>query len=140
MNNQRKEIKMLGLKFKCHFRTGMICPKNMMCENCEYQPEPNEKKNGKNEPVNIIWQEISEGVKEPVCPSCREYPYSLKRCLFCGQKFLTDDITKQWNKPSKEVRTDCIVCGGKNTMVGNRAKSNGHLHAICEKCGARMME
>ena len=50
-NKWRKEIKMLGLKFKCHFRTGMT---------------------------------------------------SLK--------------------------------------MGNRAKNNGHLHAICEKCGTRMME
>jgi len=37
-------------------------------------------------------------------------------------------------------RMDCIMCGGKGTLVGNRSKFNGHFHGECEACGARIME
>lgn len=34
-------------------------------------------------------------------------------------------------------RLDCIMCGGKGTIVGTRAK-NGHFHGECEVCGCRI--
>ncbi|MDD6762834.1 MAG: hypothetical protein PUD92_04225 [Clostridiales bacterium] len=40
----------------------------------------------------------------------------------------------------KTERTHCIMCGGANSVVGTRAKINGHFHGKCEKCGAVYME
>lgn len=45
---------------------------------------------------------------------------------------------KAFNEPSQEESMTCPFCGGK--MVGLRSKCNGHFHAVCEKCGARVME
>ena len=40
----------------------------------------------------------------------------------------------------EEERMDCPCCGGHDTMVGTRARINGHFHGRCTQCGARMME
>lgn len=42
--------------------------------------------------------------------------------------------------PPEEIRMDCFLCGGENTMVGTRAKVNGHFRGRCEKCGAKVIE
>lgn len=65
---------------------------------------------------------------------------SLERCVFCGQRFLPDALTEEWSKPPEEVRMDCPSCGGKSTMVGARARSNGHFHGQCTVCGCVVME
>ena len=48
--------------------------------------------------------------------------------------------TKKNEAGYPEVRMDCFMCGGKNTMVGIRAKYNGHFWGRCEACGIRVME
>lgn len=76
----------------------------------------------------------------PECPICGEMPYSTVQCHWCGQRFIQDEDIQKYNEPNPEVRMNCIMCGGKNTMVGTRDKYNNHFHGHCEKCGAVMME
>ena len=99
-----------------------------------------DKENGKAEPVHIRWAEDYWSGRYPECPSCGNMPYSLERCVFCGQRFLPDALTEEWSKPPEEVRMDCPSCGGKSTMVGARARSNGHFHGQCTVCGCVVME
>lgn len=133
-------IKFSDVHFTCHWDPARTCEKELMCGACEYQPADDDKPNGKKEPVKIGWEE-SYGGTWPQCPACGEMPYSTERCTFCGQKFIQDDPELQeYTKPPEEVRMDCFMCGGHNTMVGTRARSNGHFHGQCEKCGCRMME
>lgn len=49
-------------------------------------------------------------------------------------------LADAWKEPPKEERMDCIMCGGKNTLVGHRARVNGHFHGKCEQCGCKIME
>lgn len=93
-------------------------------------------------PVRLAWVDELDGVTDsiirnaiPECPHCGEMPYSTKRCVFCGQRFIQDDRTAEFNKPPETVRLNCPSCGGKNTLVGTRSKINGHFHGKCEKCG-----
>jgi len=67
-------------------------------------------------------------------------PYNLERRVFCGQRFVKDDLAKKRERPSEIVRMDCIECGSKGAMRGTRARSNGHFHGKCENCGAKMHE
>ena len=90
--------------------------------------------------VHIRWAEDYWSGRYPECPSCGNMPYSLERCVFCGQRFLPDALTEEWSKPPEEVRMDCPSCGGKSTMVGARARSNGHFHGQCTVCGCVVME
>ena len=76
---------------------------------------------------------------DPVCPHCGEMPYSYERCVFCGQRFVQDEKTEEMSQLPEEESTDCLFCGGKETMKGYRTKINGHFHGKCEKCGAVMM-
>lgn len=76
----------------------------------------------------------------PMCPVCGEMPYDTEQCHWCGQRFIQDDPELQEYENHPEVRMDCPICGGKNTMVGARSNYNGHFHGFCEKCGVRMME
>ena len=124
----------------CHWDGDLVCKRRYLCGGCPHQPDDDEKGNGKAEPVHIRWVVDCDGSKIPECPSCGEMPYSVKRCTFCGQKFLTDAIADAWNEPLEEERMDCLVCGGKGTIVGTRAKSNGHFHGRCTACGCLVME
>lgn len=99
-----------------------------------------DKPNGKAAPLPIAWEQDYGGGIFPQCPACGEMPYSLDRCTFFGQRFIKDDRAKEWEQPPEEVRMDCFVCGCHNTVAGTRARSNGHFHGQCEKCGCRMME
>lgn len=94
-------------------------------------------------PMALQWKDSFDGCRdiiipnsEPVCPHCGIMPYSLDECVFCGQRFIQDDNTEEYSKPPEEERQDCVMCGGKNSVVGVRAKINGHFHGQCEKCGA----
>ena len=99
-----------------------------------------DKENGKAEAVQLRWTDDYDGGRVPECPSCGQMPYSLERCIFCGQKFLPDALTEELSKPPEEVRMDCPSCGGENTLVGARARSNGHFHGRCTACGCVVME
>lgn len=124
----------------CHWDKGLVCKKEFYCDTCEHQPAADDKENGKAEPVHIRWAEDYWSGRYPECPSCGNMPYSLERCVFCGQRFLPDALTEEWSKPPEEVRMDCPSCGGKSTMVGARARSNGHFHGQCTVCGCVVME
>ena len=124
----------------CHWDKNLVCKKRFNCDGCKHQPADDDKENGKAEPVHIRWVEDYDGSKIPECPSCGEMPHSLDRCIFCGQKFLPDETTEKWSEPPEEVRMDCLCCGGKGTLVGTRAKSNGHFHGQCTACGCVVME
>ncbi len=126
-------------KIPCHWHPEMICQNGKDCGECEHQPADDDKKNGKAPPRHIVWDRGEYGTF-PECPACGEMPYSYERCIFCGQKFLPDETAEEMKKPAEEVREDCPLCGGKNTMVGIRARCNGHFHGKCEKCGCQIME
>lgn len=53
-------------------------------------------------PVPLEWKDSYDGMcdkiipnGEPVCPHCGEMPYSYEQCVFCGQRFVQDDNTKE---------------------------------------------
>ena len=126
-------------EFSCYWHN-FTCEKNQECETCEHQPAPEDKPNGKAAPVKITWDVNFMGTY-PECPSCGEMPYTCDRCFFCGQPFIQEDEKLQeYVKPPEEVRLNCFMCGGINTLVGVRAKINGHFHGSCEQCGARVIE
>ena len=128
--------------FPCHWHEDVVCTSGQMCDGCEHQPAPEDKQNGKAPPVPLKWEPNCDGggMGWPICPACGEMPYSTVRCLFCGQEFIQDEVTAEYSSEPEEERQDCMVCGGKKTLVGYRAKSNGHFHGICEACGCRVME
>ncbi|MCX4355910.1 MAG: hypothetical protein OSJ43_06750 [Oscillospiraceae bacterium] len=102
---------------------------------------------GLRKPVRLVWTDDYNFATDsiirnaiPECPHCGEMAYNTKRCVFCGQRFIQDEHTAEWNKPSEIIKMNCPHCGGKNTLVGARSKINGHFHGECEKCGCRIME
>lgn len=143
LRRRRRTTEMIDtgdLTMYCHWGKGLVCKKEFYCDTCEHQPAADDKENGKAEPVHIRWAEDYWSGRYPECPSCGNMPYSLERCVFCGQRFLPDALTEEWSKPPEEVRMDCPSCGGKSTMVGARARSNGHFHGRCTACGCVVME
>ena len=124
-----------NLRFTCHWNKRMVCKNDHHCKECSFQPADDVKSNGKNEPMKIAWDKSEYGIW-PKCPSCGEMPYSTERCFFCGQRFIQDDPELQeYIKPTPLLKLDCLRCGGKGTLVGRRAKCNGHFHGKCEICG-----
>lgn len=98
-------------------------------------------------PAYLIWADEYDGMTDriisnavPKCPHCGEMAYNTKRCMFCGQRFVQDEHTVEWNKPPEVVKMPCPHCGGENTLIGTRSKVNGHFHGRCEKCGCILME
>lgn len=75
----RREIfkKCGGIIFMCHWDERIECMKGLMCVGCENQPPNEEKKNGKNPPIDFVGYE---------CPACGQPTYSDTVCVFCGQK------------------------------------------------------
>lgn len=71
------------MKFTCHWHKNLICEHELNCQSCKYQPDDDEKPNGKNDPILIKWETDFAGTM-PVCPVCGEMPYSFDRCMFCG--------------------------------------------------------
>ena len=86
-------------------------------------------------PLPIQWGE-EYWARVPVCPACGDITDSLEQCKFCGQKFLPDEAVRERRKIS---RYDCLLCGGKKTMVCTRVEYNGHLRGKCASCGAAIM-
>lgn len=129
------------VEFKCHWDDNRVCENEHFCSGCQYHPSDDDKPNGKKPPIKIGWECEYDGSVFPQCPACGEMPYSTERCTFCGQRFIQDDSQLQeYTKPTPEERMDCFICGGKNTMVGRRAKCNGHFHGHCEQCGCTVIE
>ena len=124
---------------QCYFDKGVFC-EEPYCEGCKHNPPPEEKQNGKNAPVSLIWVQDYDGSTFPKCPSCGEMPYDLHTCFFCGQKFLGDETVDEWEKPPEVEAIQCPVCGAKDGLEGTRAKSNGHFHGVCKFCGTRIMD
>lgn len=123
-------------KMTCNWDKERICERNLYCGGCEYQPNPEDKKNGKNPPVKLPI--VFDGYGNiPECPSCGEMPYSTEQCIFCGQKFIQDEEVEEYNKPNF-VTEKCPLCGGE--MVGTRSKYNGHFHGSCKNCGVSVIE
>lgn len=140
IKNRRKIPTLADLHFACNWDSERECDNSLLCEDCPYQPADDDKPNGRNDPIKVKW-DSSEFGTWPECPSCGEMPYSLDRCFFCGQKFDQDDPDLQdYRKQPEEIRMDCFACGGVNTLVGHRAKCNGHFHGHCEKCGVNIIE
>lgn len=102
---------------------------------------------GLRKPVRLMWQDTYDGATDriirnavPECPRCGEMPYNTKRCVFCGQRFIQDEVVAEYNKPPEKVVLNCPRCGGENTLIGARAKCNRHFHGKCEKCGCELTE
>lgn len=131
---------MIDFKWKCTWDSTLDCPKgDPYCEGCEHQPADDDKPNGRKPPVPIEWERDYGGVI-PVCPVCGEMPYSLERCIFCGQKFIKDDRALELEKPLEVEHMDCFMCGGKGTVEYTRSRYNGHRSGHCTACGIRFME
>lgn len=73
----------------------------------------------------------------PKCPVCSEMPYSTKQCHWCGQRFIQDEETAEYEKPLTAEGT-CFICGKPVTM--HISRYNAHKSYKCEHCGVRMME
>ncbi len=102
---------------------------------------------GLRKPIRLMWNDVCDGATdkiirnaEPKCPHCGEMPYSTVQCVFCGQRFIQDEAIAEYNKPPEKVVMNCPMCGGEKTLIGARAKCNGHFHGKCEKCGCEIME
>lgn len=97
----------------------------------------------------VIWEDdFNEGgTGYPKCPECHELAYGIDyldengigRCPFCGQQYKLDEEGKKKAEPNPEETRWCPNCE-KRTIVGRRAKSNGHFHGKCTNCGLLMIE
>ena len=121
------------MKLKCHFDDSRECRNERLCGLCEFQPDDDEKKNGKNPPAVIDWR-TEYGMTVPYCPSCVEMAYSTERCVFCGQR-LIDTRDKSARKPmfegvmEREEGIYCPECGGN---LENTSKLVYHMDGATE--------
>lgn len=105
----------------------------------------------RSDPMPIIWEtdydDDERGVGYPKCPNCHELAYGLEEiadgktgfCPFCGQRYYIADEDREKAEPNPEETQICPMCG-KETLVGRRAKCNGHFHGTCTNCGCTVME
>lgn len=122
-----------NLKPHCFF-DGEICDQDFgFCKNCSRKQTLPAKK--------VEWEkETWDGehyITYPVCPTCGEMVGGTE-CDGCGQKFLMTDDLQEYLKPPQPIQFDCLICGGKNTVIGTKNNHNSHVHGICEKCGAEI--
>ncbi len=61
------------------------------------------------------------------------------RCPFCGQLYELDEEGRKKAEPNQEETLTCPKCK-QDTMVGRRAKSNGHFHGRYTNCGCVILE
>lgn len=98
----------------------------------------------------VTWEKgygDENGVGNPICPECGNLAYGLDevdaegvgRCPICGQRYQLDEEDKKKMEPNPEETRICMMCH-QNTMVGRRAKSNGHFHGKCTNCGCVIVE
>ena len=119
--------------WKCHFDAGRECKNERYCGLCEFQPDDDDKKNGKKPPVAIDWR-TEYGMTVPYCPSCGEMAYSTERCVFCGQR-LIDKREKAARKPrfdgvmERQEGIFCPACGGN---LEHTSKLVSHMDGLLE--------
>ena len=126
---------------------GETCDGAMMCSACDRQDLTNLPHS--NDPVKIIiWEDDfgEGGTGYAKCPECHELAYGMMepdengigQCPFCGQHYQYDEEGKEKAEPAPEETILCVNCG-KMTMVGRRAKCNGHFHGRCTNCGSSVI-
>ena len=125
---------------KCYWHDFLCTNKKKECTTCEHEPPADDKENGRADPIPIIWERSYGDSIFPMCSACGEMPYSVSRCVFCGQRFIKDQRAIEWEKPQKVETGDCSSCGGKGTMRYTKARSNGHMRGYCVSCGMRMIQ
>jgi len=127
---------------------GKPCDNYLLCHGCErmnLDGLPHSK-----DPVKfIIWEDNFEegGAGYPRCPECHELVYGMSKadengigqCPFCGQHCRYNEEGAEKAKPGPQEIHICPHCGDE-TLVGRRAKSNGHFHGRCRKCGCTVVE
>ena len=140
----RSAKQFFSVNWKCRY-DGYPCDKALCCQGCD-RMKLNDLPNANAPTGTVIWVD-SYGGKEPQCPECHEYAYGMSdpdengigQCPFCGQHYQFDEEGRERAKPNPEETILCVSCG-QMTMVGRRAKSNGHFHGRCTNCGATMIQ
>lgn len=64
----------------CHWDEDLKCDHEFLCNECQHQPAPEDKPNGKAEPVMIEWSEDYDGGLYPKCPACGCQLLLSRRC------------------------------------------------------------
>lgn len=94
-------------------------------------------------PAPIEWRDYFDGMAdkiipcgEPVCPYCGEMPYSYEQCVFCGQRFLTDESGNDNTAPQREMREGepIIFMDGICPECGCSSGNGGYGSLRC-RCG-----
>ena len=74
--------------------------------------------------------------KEFYCDTCEHQPAADDK-----ENGKAEPVHIRWAEDYWSGRyPECPSCGGKSTMVGARARSNGHFHGQCTVCGCVVME
>ena len=73
----------------------------------------------------------------PMCPICGEMPYSTEQCHWCGQRFVQDEVIKEYSEP-QTIKCKCRSCGKPGVMFVS--KYNGHKSFHCSHCGMAWVE
>lgn len=124
---------MASYAWKCHFDDNLECKNNRYCGTCEFQPDDDDKMNGKNQPSLIEWR-TEYGITVPYCPSCGEMSYSADRCVFCGQR-LIDNREEKNRKPRFSgviERQEGLYCPKCGSNVEDTSKLVSHMDGMLE--------
>jgi len=131
-------IKLSDMKRKCYWHEDVVCELDRFCGGCKHQPLPEDKKNGKEPPVDIKWVN-DYGMMTPYCPKCNDMAYSTERCVFCGQKFNNNEPPEKNKRELSGVTEDgkCEKCGNDEfEMVAHADGADFYIYEYrCKKCG-----
>ena len=125
----------------CHWNKRLVCKKGFYCDTCKHQLAADDKENGKAEPVQLRWTEDYDGGRVPGMPLLWEYAVQ-----FGAVHLLRSKISARCAHKGVEQAAGGSTHGlsllrrGENTLVGARARSNGHFHGRCTACGCVVME
>lgn len=93
-------------------------------------------------PVPLLWVDTYNGMEDkiihngaPECPHCGEMPYSTKRCVFCGQRFIQDEAIAEYNKPPEKVMMNCPMCGSEKLLSEQSQKLTDIFTGNVESAG-----
>ena len=139
---EKKLIDFVSKSEKCIWNKEIKCEKDWSCSGCEHQPPYSKKANESIPPVLVPWEAYDEGSIFPRCPSCGKLAYEINHCVFCGQRFITEEIDiddiECEQQPIITVM-DCFICGGKGTFEC-LGPANRHIHGHCKACGATIVQ
>ena len=126
---------------------GHPCGRQRRCYGCD-RMHLEDLPNSKAETKYIIWEDDfgEGGTGYAKCPECHELAYGMAeadengigQCPFCGLHYQYDEEGKKKAEPNPEETLVCMHCG-QRTLVGSRAKSNGHFHGRCTNCGSTII-